>query len=233
MEAIDPNKLDNMEPKTLSVLTECLQLIREAYGIEVDLDHIPLDDEVTLRIFQAGDTADVCQFHFSGMRKFLQMLTPHDFSELVALYAMYRPGSMDFIGHYIQRKHGVEPISYELSIMEKYLKETYGLTLYPQQIISIAQEIASYTVEESEDFCKVVCSHQLSQRLFDLHEQFVNRGGENGYDTDSLERVWHQWECYGRFTYDKAHAARCARLAFQAAYLKVHFPNQYRLAYEQ
>ena len=117
--------------------------------------------------------------------------------------------------------------------MEKYLRETYGLTLYPEQIASLAQEIANYTSEESEELCRVVCSYRLSQRLFDLHEQFVNRGRENGYDADSLERVWHHWECYGRNTYSKARAVHCAKLAVQAAYLKAHFPDQYRLAYEQ
>ena len=233
MEAIDPNKFDRLEPKALSVLMKCLRLIHEACGIDITLDRIPLEDEGALRFFQEGDTDDIHQFSSSGMRKYLRELSPNNFSDLVAMYAMYRPGSMDFIDHYIRRKHREEPIKYELPIMVKHLEETYGLTLYPEQIISLVQEIANYTQEESEELCRVVCSFRLSQRLFDLHEQFVTRGQENGYDADSLERVWHHWECYGRNTYSKAHAVHCARLAVQAAYLKAHFPDQYRLAYEQ
>jgi hypothetical protein len=185
----------------------------------MDLENIPLDDPKTFRIFQEGDTKDVFQFQSEGMQEYLRELKPDNFSELVALNTMYRPGSMEFIPSYIRRKQGEETITYEFPVMEKYLKETYGLTIYQEQVMMLAQEIASFTPNESDNLRRALSRKSVAE-LVELHVRFIDGGQKNGYPQKALERIWRYWEMNASYFFNKSHAVCYTLLAYQDAYIK-------------
>lgn len=222
-------KFDILESGTLSEMKECLRLIKENKGISIDIDHIPLDDENTLKLYQEGRTTGTFNFDYPGMQKYLRELHPTVFDDLVAMYAFYRPGLMDYIPAFIARKNGKEEITYDLLIMEKYLKETQGIPVYQEQIMHLVREIAGFTRYQSD-----VIRQALSKRKRDIYDAFKPRfieGGQiNGYETHTLEKIWSDWEKLGSYAFNKSHAVAYTLIAYQTAYLKANYPEEYMSA---
>lgn len=235
IESVGFVKIDILGLIVLSCIRNWLLLMNNTYGIDHKLADVPIpkDDPDTFFIFQNGDTDGIFQFGSAGMKRYLMDLNPNEFSELVALNAMYRPGPMCFIPSYIRRKHGEEPITYELPCMEKYLKESFGLTIYQEQIMQLAQEIANFTPFESDELRRALCANRVSELQFTLHDKFIEGGRKNGYDEVALENIWQHWTKYGMYTFNKSHAVSYTWLAFQTAYIKSHFPDLFKIAFKQ
>jgi len=216
-------KFDFLGLWTLSVIKECLHLIKQNRGIDVDINNIPLDDEKTFKLYQEGRTIGTFQFESEGMQKYLRELKPTTFEDLVAIYALYYPGPMNHIPSFIARKNGLEAITYDLPIMERYLKETYGITVYQEQIMHLVREIAGFSRGESDAVRKALSSsrHYAIWKMF--KEKFIEGGKRNGYNPDILEKIWSDWEKFGMYTFNKSHALAYTWLAYQTAYLKAHF----------
>ena len=187
--------------------------------LSMDLENIPLDDPKTLLIFQEGNTKDIFQFQSEGMQEYLRELKPDNFSELVALNTMYRPGLMENIQYYIRRKQGKETITYEFPVMEKYLKETYGLTIYQEQVMLLAQEIANFTPNDSDNLRRALGRKSVAE-LAQLHVRFIDGGQKNGYPQKALERIWRYWEMNASYFFNKSHTVCYTLLAYQDAYIK-------------
>ena len=216
-------KFDFLGLWTLSVIKECLHLIKQNRGIDVDINNIPLDDEKTFKLYQEGRTIGTFLFESEGMQKYLRELKPTTFEDLVAIYALYHPGPMNHIPSYIARKNGLEAITYDLPIMERYLKETYGITVYQEQIMNLVRGIAGFSRGESDAVRKALSSsrHYAIWKMF--KEKFIEGGKRNGYNPDILEKIWSDWEKFGMYTFNKSHAVAYTWLAYQAAYLQAHF----------
>ena len=206
-----------MKLRVLTIIADFTRQVENTYTS--DLSDIPLDDPDTLRVFQDGDTYDIFQFQSEGMQEYLRELKPDHFLELVAMNAMYRPGSMDFIPSYIRRKQGKEPITYELPVMEKYLKETFGLTIYQEQVMLLAQEIACFSPVESDNLRRALGRRSVAE-LAAFHKRFIDGGQKNGYHQESLERIWLHWEKNCSYFFNKSHAVCYTQLAYQDAYIK-------------
>lgn len=219
-------KFDFLGLWTLTEMKECICLIKQNRGIDVDIDNIPLDDEKTFKLYQEGRTTGTFQFESPGMQKYLQQLQPTTLDDLVALNALYRPGPMDFIPSLIARKNEKQPISYDLPVMESYLNETYGITVYQEQIMCLARAIAGFTRGESDALRKAL-GRQYYPILKAFKEMFIAGGEKNGYNPDILEKTWCNWEMFGKYAFNKAHALAYTWLAFQTAYLKSHYPEEY------
>lgn len=219
-------KLDFLGLWTLSEIKECIRLIKQNRGIDVDIDNIPLDDEKTFKLYQEGRTIGTFQFESPGMQKYLQQLQPTTLGDLVALNALYRPGPMDLIPSFIARKNGKQPITYDLPIMEAYLKDTYGITVYQEQIMHLVMAIAGFTRGESDALRKAL-GRQYYPILKTFKEMFITGGEKNGYNSDILEKTWCNWEMFGKYAFNKAHALAYTWLAYQTAYLKSHYPEEY------
>lgn len=223
-------KLNILGLYALTTINECLKKIKQVHGIDLDLNAIPLDDKETLRIFQEGQIAGVFQFESRGVQNVLRALHPDNFEELVAVNAMYRPGPDKYILPFIDRKHGTEPISYELPVMEKYLKETYGLTLYQEQIMLMSQEIAGFSPNESNHFRRAIGRKQVVI-LQIFRDKFIKGGIANGYEEQMLEKIWSDWESNALYAFNKSHSVCYTWLAYQMAYLKAHYLEEFVLAY--
>lgn len=222
-------KFDFLGLWTLTEMKECICLIKQNRGIDVDIDNIPLDDEKTFKLYQEGRTTGTFQFESPGMQKYLQQLQPTTLDDLVALNALYRPGPMDFIPSLIARKNGKQPISYDLPVMESYLNETYGITVYQEQIMCLARAIAGFTRGESDALRKAL-GRQYYPILKAFKEMFIAGGEKNGYNPDILEKTWCNWEMFGKYAFNKAHALAYTLIAYQTAYLKAHYPEEYMSA---
>lgn len=211
---------------SLDTMKECVRLIKQNHGIELDLYNIPLDDELTLKLFQKGRTVGVFQFDYEGMREYLKKLKPTTFSDLVALISMYHPGAADYIPYLIARKNGQEPVTYDLPIMEKYLKETYGITVYQEQVMHLAREIGGLSRYQSD-----VVRKAMGLRKYDIVNAFkpwfIEGGVKNGYDAKILKKIWSDWEEIASYAFNKSHAVAYTQLAYQTAYLKAHYPAEY------
>ena len=216
-------KLDILGLQALTTIKECLKKIKQVHGIDLDLNAIPMDDKETLQIFQEGRTAGVFLFESRGVQNILRDLHPDNFEELVAVNAMYRPGPDKYILPFIDRKHGVEPVSYELPIMEKYLKETYGLILYQEQVMLMCQEIARFSPSESNNFRKDSGRLRNSPLADIWKRKFIAGGLSNGYEEKALTRIWSVWEKSRLYAFNKSHAVCYTWLAYQMAYLKAHY----------
>ena len=219
-------KMDFLGLSTLSILREAVGNIRESLGIDVDLDNIPLDDKATYQLFCDGRTVGVFQFESAGMQKNLHELQPSVFEDLIAMNALYRPGPMQYIPKFIDRKHGREPITYDLDCMDKYLKETYGITVYQEQVMLMSREIASFTRGESDTLRKAMGKKQ-KDKLDHLYPKFIEGGVKNGHDKTILEKIWHDWEAFASYAFNKSHATCYSWIAYQTAYLKANYPAQY------
>lgn len=230
LEDIGVVRLNILRLQALTTIKECLSKIKHVHGIDLYFNTIPLDDKETLRLFQEGQTAGIFQFESRGVQNVLRELHPDNFEELVAVNTMYRPGPETYIQPFINRKRGIEPISYELPVMEKYLKETYGLFLYQEQLMQMCQEVAGFTPSESNQFRKD--SGRLGNSpLTDIWKRkFIDGGIANGYDEKALKNIWMKWEKSRLYAYNKSHVLCYTWLAYQMAYLKAHYLDEFILA---
>ncbi len=222
-------KMDFLGLKTLSILKTALELIKQNHDITIDLDAIPLDDPKTFNLYQRGETNATFQFESVGMQKHLRDLKPDKFDDLIAMNALYRPGPMAYIPNFIDRKHGRELIKYDLSVMEEILADTYGITVYQEQVMLLSQKIAGFTKGDADILRKAMGKKQKSV-LDKMKAQFIEGAVKNGHPAPILEKVWTDWEAFAQYAFNKSHSTCYAYLAYQTAYLKAHYPGEYMSA---
>lgn len=222
-------KMDLLGLKTLTIIRETLQLIKQNHGEEIDIDNIPLDDKKTFELYQRGETNGTFQFESAGMQKHLKELKPDKFDDLIAMNALYRPGPMAYIQNYIARKHGREKISYDLPQMEEILKETYGITVYQEQVMLLSQKLAGFTKGDADALRKAMGKKQKSV-LDEMKEKFFQGGKNNNLPEDKLNKIWMDWESFAQYAFNKSHSTCYAFVAFQTAYLKAHYPAEFMAA---
>ena len=219
-------KMDFLGLKTLSQIKECQQNIRDSLGIEVNVDKIPIDDPATYQLYCDGRTVGTFQFESAGMQKYLRELQPSTFEDLIAMNALYRPGPMDYIPDFIDRKHGRKPVKYDIPCMEKYLKDTYGITVYQEQVMLLSRQLANFTRGESDTLRKAM-GKKMKDKLDHMKPKFINQGQENGHDPKVLEKIWTDWEKFASYAFNKSHATCYSWIAYQTAYLKANYPAQF------
>src|SRR5574344_64527 len=222
-------KMDFLGLKTLSELKEACANIKLTCNVEVDLDHIPIDDPKTYELYQQGRTVGTFQFESAGMQKYLRELHPTVFEDLIAMNALYRPGPMDYIPSFIARKNGREPITYDIPCMEKYLKDTYGITVYQEQVMLLSRQLANFTRGESDALRKAM-GKKKKAIVDQMKPMFIEGGRKNGHDPKVLEKIWADWEKFASYAFNKSHAACYSWVAFQTAYLKANYPAEYMAA---
>ena len=222
-------KMDFLGLKTLSILKEAVDNIKLTTGKVIDLDKIPIDDPVTYKLYQEGRTVGTFQFESAGMQKYLRELHPTVFEDLIAMNALYRPGPMDYIPSFIARKNGREPITYDIPCMEKYLKDTYGITVYQEQVMLLSRQLANFTRGESDALRKAM-GKKKKDIVDAMKPKFINGGMANGHDPKILEKIWADWEKFASYAFNKSHAACYSWVAFQTGYLKANYPAEYMAA---
>ena len=222
-------KMDFLGLKTLSELKEACANIKRTRGIDVDLDTIPIDDPKTYELYQQGRTIGTFQFESAGMQKYLRELHPTVFEDLIAMNALYRPGPMDYIPSFIARKNGREPITYDIDCMEKYLKDTYGITVYQEQVMLLSRQLADFTRGESDALRKAM-GKKKKDIVDAMKPKFIDGGKKNGHDPKVLEKIWADWEKFASYAFNKSHAACYSWVAYQTAYLKANYPAEYMAA---
>ncbi|MDO4994343.1 MAG: DNA polymerase III subunit alpha [Bacteroidales bacterium] len=219
-------KMDFLGLKTLSILKEAVENIRETLGIEVDVDALSITDPATYQLYKDGRTIGTFQFESAGMQKYLRELQPTVFEDLIAMNALYRPGPMDYIPDFIDRKQGRKPIEYDIPVMEKYLKDTYGITVYQEQVMLLSRLLADFTRGESDALRKAM--GKKKKKIVDqMKPKFIEGGKKHGYDAKVLEKIWGDWEKFASYAFNKSHATCYSWVAYQTAFLKAHFPAQY------
>ena len=219
-------KMDFLGLKTLSIIKEAVANIKEARGIDIDMEKIPLDDDLTFKLYCDGRTTSTFQFESPGMQKSLRELQPSKFEDLIAMNALYRPGPMDYIPSFIARKHGREPIAYDIPIMKQYLEETYGITVYQEQVMLLSRLLANFTRGESDMLRKAMGKKQID-KMAKLKVKFMEQGQQNGHKGEVLEKIWADWEKFASYAFNKSHATCYSWVAYQTAYLKAHYPAEY------
>ncbi|MCR5641763.1 MAG: DNA polymerase III subunit alpha [Prevotella sp.] len=222
-------KMDFLGLKTLSEMKEACAVIKQTRGIDVDLDNIPIDDPKTYELYQQGRTIGTFQFESAGMQKHLRDLKPTVFEDLIAMNALYRPGPMEYIPSFIRRKHGEEPITYDIPIMEKYLKDTYGITVYQEQVMLLSRLLANFTRGESDALRKAM-GKKKKDIVDAMKPKFIEGGQKNGYDPKVLDKIWGDWEAFASYAFNKSHAACYSWVAYQTAYLKANYPAEFMAA---
>jgi len=222
-------KMDFLGLSTLTILKNALKNIRLRHHIDIDIDSIPLDDVKTYELFQRGETVGIFQFESEGMQKYMRDLQPSVFSDLIALNALYRPGPMDYIPSYIRRKHGEEPITYDLVDCQQYLEETYGITVYQEQVMLLSQKLANFTKGEADTLRKAMGKKQKNV-LDKMKPLFLQNGVQNGHPKLILEKIWKDWEAFASYAFNKSHATCYAWIGYQTAYLKANYPAEYMAA---
>ena len=222
-------KMDFLGLKTLSEQKEAVKIVKRTRGIDIDLDNIPIDDELTYKLYQNGRTIGTFQFESPGMQKYLRELHPTVFEDLIAMNALYRPGPMDYIPSFIARKNGREPIEYDIPIMEKYLKDTYGITVYQEQVMLLSRLLADFTRGESDALRKAM-GKKKKDIVDAMKPKFIEGGKKNGHDPKVLEKIWGDWEKFASYAFNKSHAACYSWVAYQTAYLKAHYPAEFMAA---
>ena len=222
-------KMDFLGLKTLSELKEACANIKRTRGIDLDLDTIPIDDPKTYELYQQGRTIGTFQFESAGMQKYLRELHPTVFEDLIAMNALYRPGPMDYIPSFIARKNGREPITYDIDCMEKYLKDTYGITVYQEQVMLLSRQLADFTRGESDALRKAM-GKKKKDIVDAMKPKFIEGGKKNGHDPKVLEKIWADWEKFASYAFNKSHAACYSWVAYQTAYLKANYPAEYMAA---
>ena len=223
-------KMDFLGLKTLSILRDAVQNIRETKQKEVDIDDFSIiTDKKTYELFCEGRTVGTFQFESPGMQKYLRELQPSTFEDLIAMNALYRPGPMDYIPDFVARKHGRSPIVYDIPIMEKYLKDTYGITVYQEQVMLLSRLLGSFTRGESDTLRKAM-GKKIKSKLDELRPEFLKRGQKNGHDPKVLKKIWADWEKFASYAFNKSHATCYSWVAFQTAYLKANYPPEYMAA---
>ena len=219
-------KMDFLGLSTLSILKEAVENVKLTRGIEIDLDTIPIDDELTYKLYQEGRTVGTFQFESAGMQKYLRELHPTVFEDLIAMNALYRPGPMDYIPSFIARKNGKEEITYDIPCMERYLKDTYGITVYQEQVMLLSRQLANFTRGESDALRKAM--GKKKKAIVDaMKPKFIEGGKKNGHDPKVLEKIWADWEKFASYAFNKSHATCYSWVAYQTAYLKAHYPAEF------
>ena len=219
-------KMDFLGLKTLSILKEAVENIHDSLGIDVNIDDISINDPATYQLYCDGRTIGTFQFESSGMQKYLRELRPTVFEDLIAMNALYRPGPMGYIPQFIRRKHGEEPITYDIPVMEKYLKDTYGITVYQEQVMLLSRLLADFTRGESDALRKAM-GKKKKDIVDAMKPKFIEGGVKNGHKPEVLEKIWADWEAFASYAFNKSHAACYSWVAYQTAYLKANFPAQY------
>ena len=223
-------KMDFLGLKTLSIIKDAVENIRLTTGRKIDIDDFSIiDDPATYKLFCEGRTVGTFQFESPGMQKYLRELQPSTFEDLIAMNALYRPGPMDYIPDFIARKHGRSPIVYDIPVMEKYLKDTYGVTVYQEQVMLLSRLLANFTRGESDTLRKAM-GKKLKDKLDALKPKFIKGGQANGHDPKVLEKIWGDWEKFASYAFNKSHATCYSWVAFQTAYLKANYPSEYMAA---
>ena len=222
-------KMDFLGLKTLSIIKEAVENIKHSKGIVLDIDEVDIEDPVTYELYSDGRTIGTFQFESAGMQKYLRELEPSTFEDLIAMNALYRPGPMDYIPDFIDRKHGRKPIEYDIPIMEKYLKDTYGITVYQEQVMLLSRLLADFTRGESDALRKAM-GKKLRDKLDHMKPKFISGGQKNGHDPKVLEKIWADWEKFASYAFNKSHATCYSWVAYQTAYLKANYPAEYMAA---
>jgi DNA polymerase-3 subunit alpha len=222
-------KMDFLGLKTLSEQKEACAIIKQTRGIDIDLDHIPIDDPKTYELYQQGRTIGTFQFESAGMQKYLRELHPTVFEDLIAMNALYRPGPMDYIPSFIARKNGREEIKYDIPCMEKYLKDTYGITVYQEQVMLLSRQLADFTRGESDALRKAM-GKKKKDIVDAMKPKFIEGGKKNGHDPKVLDKIWADWEKFASYAFNKSHAACYSWVAYQTAYLKANYPAEFMAA---
>ncbi|ERJ79305.1 DNA polymerase III, alpha subunit [Prevotella sp. F0091] len=222
-------KMDFLGLKTLSELKEACKVVKQTRGDVIDLEKIPIDDELTYQLYQRGQTIGTFQFESAGMQKYLRELHPTVFEDLIAMNALYRPGPMDYIPDFIKRKHDPSLVKYDIPCMEKYLKDTYGITVYQEQVMLLSRQLANFTRGESDALRKAM-GKKMKAIVDKMKPKFIKQGQENGHDPQILEKIWSDWEKFASYAFNKSHATCYSWVAYQTAYMKAHYPAEYMAA---
>ncbi len=222
-------KMDFLGLKTLSIIKDAVENIKKSRGIEVDIENIPFDDKKTFELYSKGETTALFQFESDGMKKYLKELKPNRFDDLIAMNALYRPGPMDYIKNFIARKHGKEKIVYDLPEMEEYLKDTYGITVFQEQVMLLSQKLAGFSKGQADSLRKAM-GKKIRSMMDDLKVKFTEGCKANGHDEKITEKIWHDWEKFAQYAFNKSHSTGYAYVSFQTAYLKAHYPAEYMSA---
>ncbi|MCC8423934.1 DNA polymerase III subunit alpha [Mucilaginibacter sp. UR6-11] len=222
-------KMDFLGLKTLTILKDALRLIKQNHGVHIDIDYIPLDDQLTFELYQRGDTNGTFQFESDGMQMYLRDLKPDKFEDLIAMNALYRPGPIEYIPSFIKRKHGYEPVAFDLPDMEEYLGETYGITVYQEQVMLLSQKLAGFSKGDADVLRKAMGKKQI-EVLNKMEAQFMDGAIAKGHPKDKLTKVWNDWKAFAQYAFNKSHSTCYAFVAYQTAYLKAHYPAEYMAA---
>lgn len=229
VESVGLLKMDFLGLKTLSIIKDAVEIIEESKGITVDVDNVPLDDEKTFELYAKGDTTALFQFESPGMKKHLKALKPNRFEDLIAMNALYRPGPMAYIPSFINRKHGREKIEFDIPEMEEYLSDTYGITVYQEQVMILSQRLGGFTRGQADTLRKAMGKKQRAE-MDKLKKQFLEGCQKNGFDLKKVEKIWSDWEAFAEYAFNKSHSTCYAYLSFQTAYLKAHYPSEFMAA---
>jgi DNA polymerase-3 subunit alpha len=219
-------KMDFLGLKTLTLIKDTVKIVKAKHNVDLDPENFPLDDEKTYELFQKGETVGIFQYESPGMQKHMRSLKPTVFADLIAMNALYRPGPMEYIPSFINRKHGTEDIEYDLPAMEEYLAETYGITVYQEQVMLLSQKLANFTKGEADVLRKAMGKKQIAV-LDKMKPKFVAQAAANGHDAEKLEKIWKDWEAFASYAFNKSHSTCYAWIAYQTAYLKAHYPAEY------
>ncbi|HNY02249.1 MAG TPA: DNA polymerase III subunit alpha, partial [Bacteroidales bacterium] len=222
-------KMDFLGLKTLAIIKDTVKNIRESRGIEVDPENLPLDDPMTYELFSLGRTTGIFQFESDGMKKYLRELKPNKIEDLIAMNALYRPGPMDYIPSFIARKHGREKITYDIPVMDKYLKDTYGITVYQEQVMLLSQELAGFTKGQADSLRKAM-GKKIEAMMNDLRPKFFDGCKANGHDPAIVTKIWKDWEAFANYAFNKSHSTCYAYVAYRMAWLKAHYPAEFMAA---
>ncbi|QES89763.1 DNA polymerase III subunit alpha [Rhizosphaericola mali] len=222
-------KMDFLGLKNLSILKDAIKLIKQNYDIELSVNDVALDDDITYQLYQRGDTNATFQFESAGMQKYLRELKPDKFADLIAMNALYRPGPIAYIPDFIKRKHGIEAIEYDLPEMEEYLSDTYGITVYQEQVMLLSQKLAGFSKGDADVLRKAMGKKQI-EVLNKMEAKFVEGAKKNGHPEDKLKKIWEDWKAFAQYAFNKSHSTCYAYVAFQTGYLKAHYPSEYMAA---
>ena len=222
-------KMDCLGLRTLSIIKICLAEVKKRFGIDIDIEKIPIDDPKAYEIYSNGDTKSVFQFESPGMMEWLQKLHPERFEDLIAMNALYRPGPMDYIPSFVARKRGEEPITYDLPAMEEFLKETYGVTVYQEQVMLISQKVAGFSKGKADKLRKAMGKKKIDI-LQSLYGEFIEGGTKNGHPEEVLKKIWKDWEKFASYAFNKSHATCYAWVSYQTGWLKAHYPSEFQAA---
>jgi DNA-directed DNA polymerase III (polc) len=229
VESVGLLKMDFLGLKTLSIIRDAVVNIRKSKGVEIDIDALPLDDKQTFELFSNGETTGIFQFESTGMKRYLRELKPNRFEDLIAMNALYRPGPMEYIPKFIRRKHGLEKIDYPLPVMEKYLNDSYGITVYQEQVMLLSQELAGFTKGEADSLRKAMGKKKKSI-MDEMKVKFFEGCATKGYNETVVTKIWSDWEAFAQYAFNKSHSTCYALVAYQTGWLKAHYPAEFMAA---